>query len=128
MLERIDVQLLNVNVCALGEPVPEGLEQRGSTGIAGFLERHRGLGVTAAQQCGAQGQQRGARYREHLPLAIRRHDHVSPRYLRRRLSSASSITSTPRLRAFSSLLPAASPARTKLVFFDTLSATRPPDC
>ena len=37
-------------------------------------------------------------------------------------------TGTPRLRAFSSLLPASSPAIKKSVFFETLLAARPPFC
>src|SRR5689334_9550706 len=44
----------------------------------------------------------------------------------RRKSSASSITSTPRLFAFSSLLPASSPATRKSVDFETEPVTRPP--
>src|SRR5688572_26111869 len=44
----------------------------------------------------------------------------------RRKSSASSMMSTPSDFAFSSLLPASSPATRKLVAFDTEPVTRPP--
>ena len=108
----------------------------------GALDQSRGDGVGPEQEMGGSAQPRrllraiDRSRRRFAPRSAARslppdEACLSTRFAERSVysilrNSASSTTRRPSLRAFSSLLPASSPARTKLVFLLTLPLTLPP--
>src|SRR5437868_4645019 len=126
--EIIERELVGSRTAAGRHPLLERAVDLAGAIEAGFLQIGGRVSTEVAEERGMQRVERLARDRHERTRAQIDwfgHDSVFASLARRR-SSASSIVSTPRLRAFSNLLPAFSPTTTKDVFFETLSLTLPP--